>query len=476
MAQYDYDAVIVGAGPNGLAAAITLAQAGCSVLVLEGKDTIGGGARSAPLTAPGFIHDVCSAIHPLGVASPFFRSLPLSQYGLEWVHPRAALAHPLEDGQAVLIYRSIEATLDGLAADQGRYRALFGPLVNRWQHILHEFLGPLRFPRYPVSLTRFGVPALIPARMLAKTTFRDPALRAAFIGMAAHAMLPLSWPGTAAFGLMLGMLAHAVGWPMARGGSQQIVDAMAAHLGTLGGKIETGRMIRSLDDLPSSRAVLLNITPRQILQIAGDRLPDRYARALRRYRYGQGVFKIDYALKEPIPWRNSRCAEAATVHLGGSAEEIIHSEAQSYRGRQPDSPYTLVAQQTLFDATRAPEGRHTAWVYCHAPRGSNQDITPIVERQIERFAPGFRDVVLAHHAQTAVDVEQYNPNYIGGDINGGVQDLRQLFTRPVPRLVPYSTPLSNVYICSSSTPPGGGVHGMCGYFAARAALRYSLKA
>jgi len=468
-----YDAVIVGAGPNGLAAAITLARAGRSVLVVEGKETVGGGTRSCELTLPGFVHDICSAIHPLGVASPFFRDLPLADYGLAWVFPPAALAHPLDDGTAILVERSVAATAAQLGPDAGAYRRLLGALAADWRHVLAEMLGPLRFPRHPLSMVRFGLPALLPAASLARTLFRGERARALFAGMAAHAMLPLTWPGTAAFGLMLGALAHAVGWPMARGGSQAIADALAAHLRRLGGEIVTGRPITAMSDLPPAAAVLFDVTPRQLEQIAGGRLPDAYRRKLRGYRYGPGVFKVDYALDGPAPWRAAACLQAGTVHLGGTLDEIAVAEAAIWRGEHPERPYVLFVQQTPFDPTRAPVGQHTAWAYCHVPHGSTMDMTARIEAQIGRFAPGFRDRILARSTRHAAAMEAYNPNYIGGDINGGVQDLRQLFTRPVARLDPYTTPVKGLYLCSSSTPPGGGVHGMCGYWAAQSALRRS---
>lgn len=481
-AKPSYDAVIVGSGPNGLAAAITLATAGRRVLVIEGRETIGGGTRSAALTQPGFVHDVCSAIHPLGVASPFFRDLPLAKHGLAWVFPPAAIAHPLDDGTAVLVERgstelaevSVEATAAQLGPDAAAYRGLMGPLAADWRNVLAEMLGPLRFPRHPLSLLRFGPPALLPAASLARLLFRGERARALFAGMAGHSIMPLEWPATAAFGLVLGILAHAVGWPMARGGSQRIADSLAAHLCSLGGEIVTGQWVGRMSDLPKSAAVLFDVTPRQLERIADDRLPASYRRKLRGYRYGPGVFKVDYALDGPAPWRASECLRAGTVHLGGTLDEIAASERAVWRGEHAAHPYVLFVQQTPFDPTRAPAGKHTAWAYCHVPHGSTVDMTAAIEAQIERFAPGFRDRILARSTLNAAEMAAYNPNYIGGDINGGVQDLRQLFTRPVASLNPYTTPASGIFLCSSSTPPGGGVHGMCGYFAAQAALRQGL--
>jgi phytoene dehydrogenase-like protein len=466
-----YDAVIVGAGPNGLAAGITIARAGKSVLVLEAKETIGGGTRSAELTLPGFVHDICSALHPLGVASPFFRNLPLAQHGLEWVFPPACLAHPLDDGTAVLVEGSIDATAANLGPDAARYRRLMGPLVAGWHGLLGDLLGPLRVPRHPIVMARFGLAGLLPADTLARAAFRGERARAVFAGMASHAMMPLSAPATAAFGLVLGLVAHAIGWPMARGGSQRIADALGAHLRSLRGEIVTGHPVRSRADLPDARAILFDTSPRQLVQVLGEELPSGYRRALSRFRYGPGVFKADYALDGPIPWRAEECLRAGTVHVGGTLEEIAAAEAATWRGEHPERPFVLVAQQSLFDPARAPEGKHTAWAYCHVPHGSAEDVTGRLEAQIERFAPGFRDRILARRTHTAADMEAYNPNYIGGDINAGVQDLRQLFTRPVARLNPYTTPVPGLYLCSSSTPPGGGVHGLCGYYAGRTALQ-----
>ena len=470
-----YDAVVVGAGPNGLAAAITLARAGRSVLVVEAKDTIGGGTRTAELTLPGFKHDVCSAIQPLSLGSPFMRSLPLEEFGVKWIYPPAAFAHPLDDGPAVTLERSVDDTAAELGEDARAYRRLMGPLVAHWEGIVEDLLGPLPLPpRHPLSFARFGLPALLPAQTLARVTFVGKRARAILAGAAVHAMLPLHRPGTAAYGLALALLAHAVGWPMAQGGSQLIADAMAAYLRTLGGEIQTGFEVSGIEALPQAKTYLFDVTPRQLLGIAGHRLPPGYRHQLERFRYGPGVFKIDYALSAPIPWKAPECGRAATVHLGGTLDEIAASEQTVWRGQHAQRPFVLFVQQTPFDPSRAPAGKHTAWAYSHVPSGSTLNQTEVMENQIERFAPGFREVVLARNTMNTAEMEAHNPNYVGGDINGGVQDLLQLYTRPVARWVPYTTPDPSLYLCSSSTPPGGGVHGMCGYFAARSALRQTL--
>ncbi len=467
-----YDVIVVGAGPNGLAAAIALAQEACSVLVLEAEPVVGGGSRSFELTLPGFVHDICSAIHPLGAGSPFFRTLPLDRHGLEWISPPAALAHPFDDGTAAILNRSIAETAATLGPDERAYRRLMEPLAADWPKLEGALLGPLRLPRHPLALVRFGLQAILPAHTLSRLLFKGERARAFFAGMAAHAIQPLESPATAAFGLVLAVLGHVIGWPLPRGGSQRIADALAGHLRSLGGTIVTNARVESLDALPPARAILVDVTPRQLLRLARGRLPAGYARRLARYRYGPGVFKLDWALDGPIPWRSPECARAGTVHLGGSLEEIGASERAMWRGEHAERPFVLLAQQSLFDPTRAPTGKHTAWAYCHVPHGSTWDMTERIEAQIERFAPGFKQRILARNTMGPAAMEQHNANYIGGDINGGVQDLRQLFTRPVARPVPYATPTPGLYICSASTPPGGGVHGLCGYFAAQAALRY----
>jgi phytoene dehydrogenase-like protein len=466
-----FDAVVIGAGPNGLAAAITLARAGWRVSIFEAKATIGGGCRSAELTLPGFTHDICSAIHPLGLGSPFFQTVPLADYGLTWLHPPIPVAHPLDDGSAVALHRSFAETAASIGRDGARWQRLFAPLVERWGTLAPMLLAPLPLPRAPLALAQMGLRAIWPARMLAETLFRAERARALFAGLAGHSILPLERIFTASFGLVLGILGHAVGWPLPQGGSQRIVDALAAHLRALGGEIVVDHEVRTLADLPPARAILCDVTPRQLVRIAGERLPAGYRHQLQRYRYGPGVFKIDYALSGPVPWRAAECRAAGTLHLGGTLPEIAASERAMMRGVHAERPYVLVAQQSLFDPTRAPAGQQTLWAYCHVPHGSTVDMTERIEAQIERFAPGFRDLILARSTRNTLAMEQYNPNYIGGDINGGAQDLGQLWTRPVPRLNPYATPVKGLYLCSSSTPPGGGVHGMCGYHAARAVLR-----
>ena len=466
-------AVVVGSGPNGLAAGIALAEAGRSVTVLEGADRLGGGCRSEELTLPGFVHDTCSTVHSLALASPFLSTLPLAEHGLELVHPSAPLAHPLDDGSAVMLERSVDETARGLGADAAAYRRLFGPLVLSADELFGQILGPLRPPRHPLVMARFGAGALRSASGLARSRFTGERARALFAGCAAHSMLSLMTPASAAFGMVLAVTAHRVGWPVARGGSQRLVDALASQLRSLGGEIQTARWVESLDEVEAHTPVLLDVTPRQLLRLAGARLPAGYGRRLGRYRYGPGVFKLDWALEAPIPWSAAEVLRAGTVHLAGTLDEIVASEEAAVRGRHADRPFVLLVQPTLFDPTRAPDGRHTAWAYCHVPHGSTRDMTEAIESQVERFAPGFRDLILGRSVMDSAEVERRNPNYVGGDINGGVQDLRQLFTRPVPRLDPYSTPLRGLYLCSSSTPPGGGVHGMCGYHAARSALRGS---
>jgi phytoene dehydrogenase-like protein len=470
-----YDAVVIGAGPNGLAAAVTIAQNGFSVLLIEGGETIGGGTRSAESTLPGFIHDTCSTIHPLAAASPFFKSLPEDRFKLEWVHSPSPLAHPLDGGTAIMLERSVEETAVQLGEDERRYLRLMNPLVKNIDGILEDILGPLPLPpRHLYGTIKFGFNGLRSARSFAERTFTGERAKALFGGMAAHGIMPLEKPVSAAFGLVLGMLAHKVGWPLVKGGSQSISNTLAEVLTELGGEITTGWMVQSVEELPDAKVYLFNVTPRQLVELAGHRLPSGYRRKLASYRYGPGVFKIDWALSEIPPWKAAGCRGAATLHLGGGFEEIASAERLVWEGKIPEKPFVLFAQQSEFDPSRAPGNQHTAWGYCHVPHGSGVDMTEKLEDQVERFAPGFKDCIIGRSVLRADEMEQYNPNFVGGDINGGVQDLRQLFTRPAARLVPYSTPAKDIFLCSSSTPPGGGVHGMCGYMAAKAALRARL--
>lgn len=470
MAKYDFDAVVVGSGPNGLSAAITLQRAGLSVLMLEGKSSIGGGMRSAELTLPGFVHDICSAVHPMAAGSPFFQALPLHSHGLEYIYPAASAAHPFNDETAAVLRGSVEETAHLLGSDENAYASLMTPLVKTWKDIATDVLGPLHFPAHPIEMARFGWPALSSALRLAKR-FRTKEARGLWSGMAAHSLQPLTNLSTSAIGLVLMTMSHLQGWPVVKGGTQKIADALAAYFISLGGKVETNVYISSLAQLPSSPALLLDVTPRQLLQIAGHKFSALYKWQLQKYRYGAGVFKVDWALDAPIPFAAEACATAGTVHLGNTLEEIAYAEGLTAKGGHPDQPFVLLAQPSLFDPSRAPQGRHTAWAYCHVPNGSAVDMTEAIEKQVERFAPGFRERILARHTMNTAQVEDYNPNYIGGDINGGVIDIRQLFTRPALRSSPYRTSAKGIYICSSSTPPGGGVHGMCGYHAARRALK-----
>lgn len=471
LTKRDFDAVVVGSGPNGLAAAITLQQTGLSVLLLEGKDTVGGGLRTAELTLPGFQHDVCSAIHPLAVKSPFFKTLPLAAHGLEYIYPPVAAAHPLANGTAAVLEHSLEATAARLGPDAAAYRQLIAPVIEDWEKLAPAILAPLHIPDHPLSMARFGLKGLLPAQLLANQYLQTTEARALWAGMAAHAQLPLSSVATSAIGLVLLAMGHLHGWPLPKGGSQQIANALTSYFISLGGQVQTGFYVNSLAQLPSSHAVLLDVTPRQLLSIAGQQLSALYKWQLARYRYGMGVFKIDWALAEPIPFTAPECRQAGTVHLGNTLEEIASAEQLTWNGGHPERPFVLLAQQSVFDATRAPAGKHTAWAYCHVPNGSTKDMTSAIEQQIERVAPGFRERILARHIMNTAQMQAYNSNYIGGDINGGVLDIGQLFTRPVLRLSPYQTSAKGLYLCSSSTPPGGGVHGMCGYHAARKALR-----
>jgi phytoene dehydrogenase-like protein len=470
MTRTSYDVAIVGAGPNGLTAAAVLAGAGLSVVVLERSDRIGGSCRSESLTLPGFVHDVCGAIHPIGAASPIFKALALDQLGLEWASAPLPLAHPLGDGAVAVLSRDMATTAATLGQDAERWARLVRPFVARHQDFFRDVLRPVRWPRSPLLMARFGRLALRSCDGLASSFSRVPA-RALFAGNAAHSCLPLNAPGSASFGLVLTVAGHALDWPCARGGSQAIVDAIAARAQASGADIRTGITVRSLADVPSARSVVFDFTPRQLLAVAGDELSPGYRKQLSRYRYGPGVFKLDYALSAPIPWRDVICGQAATVHVGGTLEEIARSESDVTHARVPDAPFVLVAQQSLFDSSRAPTGWHTGWAYCHVPHGCNVDMTERIERQIERFAPGFRETILARHAMTPRRFEDHNPNLVGGDIGGGANTLQQFVFRPVTRWNPYTTSNPRLFLCSSSTPPGGGVHGMCGYWSARTLLR-----
>lgn len=464
------DAVIIGSGPNGLSAAVALAQTGARVLVLEARDSFGGGVRSADLTLPGFHHDVCSAVHPMGVLSPFFRTLPLELHGLRWLHSAVSVAHPLDDEPAILLQRSVTDTAQQLGSDAAAYRRLVEPFLLDPHGLFADALAPLRLPRHPVLMTRFALHAVRSATGLARRFDRTGA-RALLAGCAAHSILPLDRAFTGALGLLFLITGHVEDWPVAAGGSAAIGRALVSLLGSLGGRIETGVTVRSLADLPAARVYLFDTSPAQLAAIAEPVLPTRYVRRLRRFRYGPGSFKLDWALAGSIPWKDPRCRHASTVHLGGSFEEVAAAEAAVWRGEHPERPFVLLCQQSELDPSRAPPGQHTGYAYCHVPAHSAVDATEAIERQVERFAPGFRELILARHVTTCADFEAYNPNYVGGAIAGGVADATQLFTRPVARWNPYTTPHPRIFLCSASTPPGGGVHGMCGFFAAQVASR-----
>lgn len=423
------------------------------------------------LTLPGAVHDVCSAVHPLAVGSPFLRTLPLGKFGLEWIHADVPLAHPFDDTPAAVLARDVGETAAGLGKDGDAYRALVEPLVADWRELAAAILQPLRIPQHPIVMARFGITALRAAAPYVRSRFDTRAARGLWAGLAAHSMLPLSQMPTMAIALVLAVAAHAEGWPFPRGGAQRLADALAGYLRSLGGEIVTGAPVESLDELEPARAVLLDVTPAQLVRIAGDALPYRSRRALERYRYGPGVCKVDWLIEGPIPWSDPRCARAGTVHVGGTLDEIVVSEDAPWRGEHAERPFVLLAQPSVFDASRAPEGRHAIWAYCHVPHGSTTDVHARIEAQVERFAPGFRDRVVARHVMTARDLEAHNPNLVGGDVGGGANTMLQLFRRPTSVLHPYRTAIPNVYLCSASTPPGGGVHGMCGHHAALAVLR-----
>ena len=468
--RHSYDAVVVGSGPNGLAAAIMFAQTGRSVLVLEAQPTFGGGARSAELTLPGFIHDICSAVYPMAVGTEFLPSLSLEQHGLRWIEPPAAMAHPFDDGPPAILSKSIERTGATLGSDADAYAELVRPFVKRWDVLSADAIAPLHLPRHPLLMARFGLEALRSARSLARGKFRGERARGFFAGLATHSVMPLTDVATASIGLVLGVVAHSDGWPIPAGGAQSVANALASYLRALGGEIVTDSPVASLGDVPNAKTIFLDLSPRGALAIAGDRFSRSYRRALGRYEHGSGVCKVDWALREPVPWRDAECATAGTLHLGGTLAEVVASEAAPHRGEHAEKPFVLAAQSSLFDATRAPAGKHTLWGYCHVPYGSSVDMSDRIERQIERFAPGFRDCILERRVTRASELGHHNANLHGGDIVGGANTLRQLFFRPVVRRVPYATSIEGVYLCSASTPPGGGVHGLCGMYAARAAL------
>ncbi len=466
-----YEAVIVGSGPNGLAAAITLCRNGKSVLVIEGAEDPGGGLRTQELTRPGFLHDVCAAVHPLAMASPFFRHLDLSKFGLQWIHSTFPLAHPLDDEPAVIMDRSLEETAKGLGADRESYIRMFKGPASNWEKIVHDLLRPLGIPKYPFLMAGMGPLLVRSAVALAHSRFKGNRARALFAGNAAHSISPLDRLSTGAFGVMLGMLGHGVGWPVARGGSKSIARAMILCLESNGGQLITGRKVRSIEDIPPTRTVFFDLTPKGLSEIEGLDFPAHYRDRLAEHKYGPGVFKIDWALDGPIPWTDPACMGAGTLHLGGSLEEIVESESKILGSESSDKPYVLLNQPSLFDETRTSRGFHTAWAYCHTPNGSKKDMTKAIEDQVERFAPGFRNRVLDRHVMFPKDMEEHNPNYVGGDIAGGPQGLLDLFVMPLGRRKAYETPLKGIYICSSSMPPGAGVHGMCGHLAAKVALQ-----
>ncbi|MBL7698027.1 MAG: NAD(P)/FAD-dependent oxidoreductase [Chitinophagaceae bacterium] len=470
MEKKNYDAVVVGSGPNGLAAAITLQRAGLSVWLAESKSEIGGGMRTMELTLPGFKHDVCSAILPMALSSPFFRTLPLNEHGLEFVHPEIPAVHPFDDGTAGVLANSIETTAALLGEDHKSYTDLFQPILGYWPKIERDVLGPFPIPKYPVEMMKFGLKAL-PSAMSGAKRFSTKQARGLWAGMAAHSIQPLSNIATSAIALVLMVYAHRSGWPMAKGGSGSLAKALTDYFISLGGTVQTGFHVKSLDQLPSSRAVLFDVTPRQLLQIAGHKFSSLYSSQLKRYRYGAGIFKVDWALDAPAPFISEQARKAGTVHLGNTLEEIVAYEKGIWQNKVGEKPFVLFAQQSVFDKSRAPEGKHIAWAYCHVPNGYEGDMTKHIEAQVERFAPGFRERILAKHTFSPSSLEEYNNNYIGGDINGGVIDIRQLFTRPALRWSPYRTSTKGLYICSSSTPPGGGVHGLCGYHAAKRAMK-----
>ncbi|MEE9386894.1 MAG: NAD(P)/FAD-dependent oxidoreductase [Nannocystaceae bacterium] len=474
-ARFEYDAVVIGSGPNGLSAAIRLAEKGRSVLVVEGSDRVGGGMRCAELTLPGFRHDFCSAVHPMGVLSPYWRTLPLAHHGLEWRHADLSAAHPLPDGSAALLARSVDDTADSLGPDGDAYRRLMMPLLRHPQDLVDDLLLMRAWPRRPFAMARFGFSGLRSARGLARSRFGDDRARALLAGCAAHSILPLDFKLTAAVGMIFCLTAHIQNWPVVAGGTEMLAKALAGHLLALGGDIHCNRRIHDMADLPPARAYLFDTAPREVLKIAEHALPDNYRRRLRAYRYGPGVYKVDFALREPIPWRATGCQGASTVHVGGTLEELCASEAAMWSGEVSKRPFVMVCQQSHFDPARAPMGQHTGYAYIHVPNGCELNCEQRIVDQIERFAPGFRDCILATHVTQPMDLQRYNPAFVGGSVTGGVADLGQLFTRPVARLNPHTTPNPRIFLCSAATPPGGGVHGLCGFRAAETVLRRILR-
>jgi phytoene dehydrogenase-like protein len=475
LAKKSYDAIVIGAGPNGLSAAIQLARQGLSVCVLEANSQIGGGARSEQLTLPNFIHDVCSAVHPMGFISPFFKTLPLQEHGLEWIESPLALVHPFDHEPAAFLSKSIQQTAENLGQDKQAYLDLMIPFIKNSETLLTEILKPMRISKHPILMARFGLAAIRSASELANSKFKTDRTKALFAGCAAHSMVSLNKIATASFGISLAMVAHIVGWPIIKGGSQKLADCLEIYFRSLGGEIETARKVESLNLLPAAKVILLALTPRQVASVAADQLPQKFRNRLLKFQYGPGIFKIDWALNGPIPWKDPACSRSATLHLGSSFDEILESESNAWTGKISTKPFVIFAQQSLFDSSRAPAGKHTAWGYCHVPCGSTVDMTERIENQIERYAPGFKDLILARHTFNSVQLQQHNENIVGGDIAGGANDLMQIIARPVLKWDPYSTPNPRIFICSSSTPPGGGVHGMCGYNAANSALKKVFK-